>query len=208
MMKRRILILVLILILYIPSMALAVDDNLIRLHVLANSDKIEDQEFKLLIRDEVLAELEPLANIMYKEEAIEYIEGNLESLQSLLEKRINENGFNYAINIELAESDFPTRKYQSMVLPAGRYLALKVTIGEGKGANWWCVLFPPICHGDWVQEPRQQRIEDSHVALPVVKKSEEEDIPEVEQGQVSTLKQLWNEYKRILLKVWSLSESP
>jgi len=186
--------------LYFPCIAQAQEPNLIRLHVLANSDEAKDQELKLIIRDQVLSQLEALKNMPNTQEAINYIDKNLKRLQANLEDRIKKEGFNYALDIQLGKSDFPTRKYQNTVLPAGTYLALKVIIGEGKGANWWCVLFPPICHGDWVREPKRKMMDESKV-LPVIS-----DV----QGELKTnnnFKKIWKEYTKLLIKVWSFSKS-
>lgn len=185
-----------------PCMAQGADNNnLIRLHVLANSDESKDQELKNIIRDQVLIELETLKSITSTKEALKYLKENLEPLKFKLEQKMNEVGFSYPLEIKFTESDFPTRKYHNIILPAGKYLALKVIIGEGQGANWWCVLFPPICHGDLVREPSDKLVDDSKV-LPTISTLKKE------KGKDYDLKKIWTEYTKVLLKVWSFSKSP
>jgi stage II sporulation protein R len=200
-MPRRILIFTLIFLFFIPAFAHAREDKIIRLHVIANSDTDEDQGLKLDIRDQVLKDLECLEQVSSSQEAIKYIEENIDDLQASLINRVKEKGFEYPILIELALSDFPTRKYQNYILPAGRYLALKVIIGEGKGANWWCVLFPPICHGNWVQEPQKRMVNEEKVVpvITLVQERAELDF---------NLKTFAKEYFSLLRKVWGFSQSP
>jgi len=197
--KKLLFLLAIISFIAIPFMAQAEENTIIRLHVLANSDEYKDQELKLEIRDLILTELNLLQKIDNIKEAKNYLEQNCKTLQVKLEKIINQKGFSYPIQLELIESDFPTRKYQEIVLPAGKYLALKVIIGEGKGANWWCVLFPPICHGDWVQEQQNKKVEDIDT-VPV--------ITNIKESEKKIFKELWEEYREVLVKVWSISKSP
>ena len=107
-------------------------ENILRLHVIANSDREEDQNLKLVIRDQVLKNLEPLKDINSSQEAKKYIEKNINSLKALLEEEIKKEGYKYQILIEFGESDFPTRKYNGFILPAGKYQALKVIIGGSR----------------------------------------------------------------------------
>ena len=116
-------------------------DSVIRFHVIANSDTEEDQALKLAVRDRVLEEAEGL-----------YPEGaTLEQAQAALEGHLNtlveEQGYDYPVSARLEDCWFPTKEYEDFALPAGNYTALRVTIGEGKGQNWWCVAFPPLCLG-------------------------------------------------------------
>lgn len=121
-------------------------DRVVRLHVLANSDGEEDQALKLLVRDRVLARAtELLSQAGSRREAEESLRRELPELEHLAEQEIRANGYDYSVSAELADTDFPTREYDGFTLPAGRYLALRVVIGEGEGQNWWCVVFPPLC---------------------------------------------------------------
>ena len=123
-----------------------ISDKVVRLHVLANSDSEEDQALKLRVRDKVLERtttlLEQSAD---RREAEGYLRGSLLELEEIAAEEIAAAGYDYPVTAQLTEADFPTREYESFTLPAGNYLALKVVIGEGKGQNWWCVVFPPLC---------------------------------------------------------------
>ncbi len=121
-------------------------ESVLRLHVLANSDSGADQELKLKVRDRLLeVSGEIYAGCGTKEEAIAATRDNLEMLTSEAEEVIRASGFRYPVSISLDESYFNTRTYGNVTLPAGNYQAVKVIIGEGKGHNWWCVMFPPLC---------------------------------------------------------------
>ena len=121
-------------------------DKVVRLHVLANSDSEEDQALKLRVRDAVLEQataiLEQSAD---RREAESRLRGQLLELERIAAKEIAEEGYDYPVTVNLENTDFPTKEYDGFTLPAGEYLALRVIIGEGKGQNWWCVVFPPLC---------------------------------------------------------------
>ena len=121
-------------------------DKVVRLHVLANSDSEEDQALKLRVRDVVLeratAILEQSAD---RREAESRLRGQLLELERIAAKEIAAEGYDYPVTVNLENTDFPTKEYDGFTLPAGEYLALRVIIGEGKGRNWWCVVFPPLC---------------------------------------------------------------
>lgn len=124
-------------------------EKLIRFHVIANSDSEDDQELKLKVRDAVIAYLEPkLEKSSSIEESEEIIKGEYKNLEKISKNIIDENGYTYNVAIGLKYSNFPAKQYSSVVLPAGEYKALKIVIGEGKGKNWWCVMFPPLCFVD------------------------------------------------------------
>ncbi|MDR0906147.1 MAG: stage II sporulation protein R [Oscillospiraceae bacterium] len=121
-------------------------DKLIRLHVVANSDSADDQALKLRVRDAVLASLAPkLGGVTGAAEAARIIEENFASVRAAALREITRSGYNYDVAVSLREEDFPTRDYDSFSLPAGRYNALRIVIGDGAGKNWWCVVFPPLC---------------------------------------------------------------
>ncbi|AOY75177.1 stage II sporulation protein R [Clostridium formicaceticum] len=124
-------------------------ENLIRFHVLANSDDPEDQLLKLRVRDEVIeAMAEELEGSSGIAESREIILNNLEKMEVVAEKKIFEEGKDYKVTAMLVEDTFPTKRYGGVVFPAGKYEALKIVIGEGAGENWWCVMFPPLCFVD------------------------------------------------------------
>ena len=131
-------------------MALRTQDDLsnkvVRLHVLANSDSEEDQALKLLVRDAVLERAEDvLVQTSDRAEAEGKLRGHLLEFERAAAEVIREEGYDYTVTVELADTEFPTRAYDGFTLPAGEYLALRVLIGEAAGQNWWCVVFPPLC---------------------------------------------------------------
>ena len=132
------------------AMALRTQDDLsnkvVRLHVLANSDSEEDQALKLLVRDAVLERAEDvLVQTSDRAEAEGKLRGQLLEFERAAADVIREEGYDYTVTVELADTEFPTRAYDGFTLPAGEYLALRVLIGEAAGQNWWCVVFPPLC---------------------------------------------------------------
>ncbi len=121
--------------------------NVLRLHIKANSDSETDQNLKLKVRDEILKEGSYIfAGAQNLKDAVENCENARGKIQKTAEKVIRENGYDYSVKTEIGRSFFPVRTYEnSVTLPAGDYTALKITIGGGKGHNWWCVMFPPLC---------------------------------------------------------------
>lgn len=121
--------------------------DVLRLHILANSDSEEDQQLKLKVRDAILEEgFEIFDGSVTIENAVNKISPQMNRIKETAEKIIKENGFNYNVTVTLDEEFFSTRIYNdSVTLPAGKYLALKVIIGSGEGKNWWCVMFPALC---------------------------------------------------------------
>lgn len=126
-----------------------VPDKIIRLHVVANSDSPEDQQIKLYVRDEVISRItgkfEGLKDI---NEVRRVLRENLGEIEAIAREAIEKYGKDYDVKAELAKTDFPTKVYGNLTLPAGSYQALNIVIGSGKGKNWWCVMFPPLCFID------------------------------------------------------------
>jgi len=123
-----------------------ISDKVVRLHVVANSDSKEDQALKYRVRDAILGRITSLVSTSQdRSEAEGLIRGQILELEALAAREISAAGYDYPVTARLTELDFPTREYESFTLPAGNYLALQVVIGEGKGQNWWCVVFPPLC---------------------------------------------------------------
>ena len=124
-------------------------DELIRFHVLANSDTLNDQALKLKVRDVVMDKLRPeLKQIDNVEKGKEKIEGKLHKIEDVASKELKKNDVDYEVKASLQNQNFPARKYNDTVLAAGQYKALRIEIGEAKGENWWCVMFPPLCYTD------------------------------------------------------------
>lgn len=120
--------------------------NLIRLHVVANSNLPKDQDLKLLVRDAVLDETRYiLRNVRDQGEAYQLLTNNSLDLEEIAQSVVAKEGFNYPVRIKIGNFPFPYREYGSFSLPEGFYDAVRVEIGEASGDNWWCVLFPPLC---------------------------------------------------------------
>lgn len=123
-------------------------ENVLRLHVLANSDSEEDQTLKLKVRDRVLADTQELfSGIKSKTEAQSILQNELDRIENIAKCAVEEAGYSYSVKVELGEEEYPTKNYESCCFPAGEYLSLQIKIGEAEGQNWWCVLFPPMCVG-------------------------------------------------------------
>lgn len=120
--------------------------DVLRLHVIANSDSEEDQQLKLKVRDALLRTGKNIFDgSVTRENAEEKIRNEKEKLEQTAKKVIRENGFDYDVEITVTEEFFNTRTYENITLPAGKYMAVRVLIGENAGKNWWCVMFPPLC---------------------------------------------------------------
>lgn len=140
---------VLMLNMYFENTQTALARSVIRFHVLANSDEAHDQKLKLKVRDRIISEMESLFN---SDEDIDAARGviidNMDRIEATARDEIRKNGYDYDVRVSLGKSDFPTKDYGEVVLPAGSYEALRVEIGGAEGKNWWCVLFPPLCFVD------------------------------------------------------------
>ena len=131
---------------YFTASAGTVKEDVVRLHILANSNSKADQEVKLKVRDALLeTNASILSDSVTKENAKEHFENSKEILLRSAKETLKKNDFNYEVEITLQEEYFETRYYGNLTFPAGQYTALKVVLGEGKGKNWWCVMFPPLC---------------------------------------------------------------
>lgn len=121
-------------------------DNVLRLHVIANSDSQGDQALKYEVRDAVLSCAEVLfASARTRDDAILLAKENMDLLTSAAERAIADAGRKDPVRLELGEEVYPTKSYELCCFPSGTYASLRVIIGEGQGQNWWCVLFPPMC---------------------------------------------------------------
>ncbi len=127
---------------YSTSVNSNLSQNIVRLHVLANSDSNEDQSLKLKVRDAILEHSQN--NFTKKED----VQSKLDEYKEIAEKVISENGYNYNVEVEYGNFKFPTKEYNNLRLPAGNYDAVRVKIGNSEGQNWWCVMFPPLCFVD------------------------------------------------------------
>lgn len=123
-----------------------VRSDVLRMHVIANSDCSADQQLKLMVRDAVLERGAQLFDgTVTADEARRKIEPHKADLEAAAQEVIERAGYDYPVSVNVVNEYFATRCYGSLTMPAGRYTAVKVVIGEGAGRNWWCVMFPPLC---------------------------------------------------------------
>jgi stage II sporulation protein R len=172
----------------------ALAEKMVRLHVVANSDSAWDQKVKLLVRDRLLEEVQCLLEEETDlEQAKQKIQEALPKLAKVGQEVVFEEGDTYMVTASLERTFFPTKEYEGFALPAGDYTALRIVLGEGKGANWWCVLFPPLCTGVATED-----VEDVASAAGL---TEEEIalITEQEEGYVFRFRciELWEQVKHI-----------
>ncbi|MGL4346278.1 MAG: stage II sporulation protein R [Cellulosilyticaceae bacterium] len=134
---------------YMYEVAAELSQEVVRFHVLANSDTKEDQLLKENVRDAVLLYMEPiLKDSPSIEETRARITMHIDEINAVAAQVIANWGKDYSVYTELAREDFPTKTYGDIVFPAGNYEACRIIIGEGEGKNWWCVMFPPLCYVD------------------------------------------------------------
>lgn len=169
---------------WLSGQSKALTDNVIRLHVIGASNSEEDQAVKLRVRDAVLAEAQPwLEQAKDPQEAAETLN---RLLPVLAQVGAETAGVPTTASLE-KDVWFPTREYTDFSLPAGRYTALRITVGEGKGRNWWCVVFPPLCTGSVTEAAERYpgNISEQQVSL----------ITGADEGYVVKFKavELWNE---------------
>ena len=134
---------------YAQNISTDIASSVFRLHVIANSDSKEDQDLKYKVRDNLLKYMNKICkNCTSKEDAISLVEKNKDIFKQIALDTLSNEGFSYDVNINIGNFEFPTKNYGDISLPAGLYDALRVEIGEAKGQNWWCVMFPPLCFVD------------------------------------------------------------
>lgn len=159
---------------YVTAVSTNLSDAVFRLHVIANSDTDEDQALKLKVRDSLLKYMNEIcSNCSTKAEAIFIATQHKDKFQKVAKQTIIDNGYNYPVKISIDNFYFPTKNYGDISLPAGMYDALKVEIGEAKGQNWWCVMFPSLCFidissgvvDDEAKENLEQNLEEESYAI-------------------------------------------
>ena len=135
---------------YTAAVSFDISSSVFRLHVIANSNSDEDQNLKYIVRDNVLEYMNTLLNddVSSKEETVKIISDNLDNFRQVAQDTVYENGYNYDVNVEIGNFAFPTKNYGDISLPSGYYDALRISIGNADGRNWWCVMFPPLCFVD------------------------------------------------------------
>ena len=123
--------------------------DILRFHVLADSDSPKDQQLKLEVRDLVMDYVQDLlGNEATKEETVRLVCAHKEEIEDLSQEYLRSQGKDCAVTLSLARDYFPTKAYGDLVFPCGTYDTVRLTIGSGRGHNWWCVLYPPLCYTD------------------------------------------------------------
>lgn len=165
-------------------------DQMIRLHVVANSDSQADQALKLRVRDAVLEQSAVYTAGLDRQDALEALREALPHLGQIAADTVAREGYRYPVRLTLQEESFPTREYTDFSLPAGTYTALRVELGAGEGHNWWCVIFPPLCNGSVTGAAQTTSLTGDQVSL----------ITEETGGYVVKFKamELWEEFKQTL----------
>ena len=123
--------------------------HVLRMHILANSDSDADQQLKYQVRDALLASSETLFGSSQPEESREALEttakAHLHEMETIAQQVVQEQGYSYPVKAELVTMPFTERTYEDLTMPAGTYEAIRITIGAAAGQNWWCVMYPPLC---------------------------------------------------------------
>ncbi|WP_282938731.1 stage II sporulation protein R [Paenibacillus sp. RC67] len=159
----------------------------IRLRILANSDSPSDQWVKREVRDAIVKQMSQwVTGPQTIEEARQTVRNHLPELNDLVGLTLRKNGFNYTYQVELGVVPFPTKMYGNEVYPAGNYEALRVSIGEAEGQNWWCVLFPPLCFVDSeviAKKPNEVNAQAASETAEKVASSKTKDLQETTSGK-------------------------
>lgn len=122
-----------------------ISEKVLRLHILANSDSTKDQDLKLKVKNYFIENTADLFSGKTLEENIEIASCNIGYIEALCNRCITENGFDYKAKVSVLKEYYDTRVYDDFTLPAGIYNSIKIEIGEGRGHNWWCIVFPSVC---------------------------------------------------------------
>lgn len=134
---------------YVMNMKTNIEDSVLRLHIIGASDSAYDQELKLCVRNRILSDFSSvLSDCSSVTESKNAVMQNLEQIKSAADDELRQRGCCYSTTASVEECNFPTKKYGSLLLPAGKYYALNIKIGPALGQNWWCVMYPPLCITD------------------------------------------------------------
>lgn len=209
--------------LYIPKNEVTANNEVIipndaiRLRILANSDKESDQELKRKVRDAVNEEITNwVSELTSKEAAKDLLKEKLPEIQQIAKRVVEDEKANQAVNVTFDKVDFPTKLYGEFLYPAGQYDAILITLGEGEGANWWCVLFPPLCFLDFSngvavsdgfeEEKKEEKVDKKEEKADKVAKEEKKEQTKVEEKKdpvfVEGEKEEEVEVKFFLVELW------
>ncbi|MBR3325551.1 MAG: stage II sporulation protein R [Clostridia bacterium] len=134
---------------YADSVISDLSSNILRFHVIANSDSEDDQKLKYQVRDSLINYMNSInSNSNSKDNTILTVQEHIDDFKNIAQQIVKDSGFNYCVDVELGNCFFPTKKYGDVSFPVGYYDALRVKIGNCEGRNWWCVMFPPLCFID------------------------------------------------------------
>ncbi len=122
-----------------------ISNKVFRLHILANSDSTEDQNIKLMLKNYILENTQDIIGGKTLDEAIKNAKNNTKEITDMCNDYLKSKGLGYKVKVNVVKEYFKTRVYDDFTLPAGKYNSLKIEIGEGKGHNWWCIVFPSVC---------------------------------------------------------------
>lgn len=136
-------------------------DNVVRLHILANSDSEEDQALKLAVRDALLETYGEDLNCQSEADAAARVQALIPAIKALAEDTLAAHGSAAPVTVTFTDEPYPERVYGDLRFPAGTYHSLRILIGEGEGKNWWCVLFPPLCVGAATEETVLPEVEET-----------------------------------------------
>ncbi|MDD3172784.1 MAG: stage II sporulation protein R [Herbinix sp.] len=168
-------------------------EDIIRFHVIANSDSTQDQALKLKVKDKLVESLSPiLSNAASITEARTILSGKLDFIQEIAENTIQQYGYSYPVKVTLEDNYFPLKVYGSFTFPPGIYEALRVQIGAAEGKNWWCVMFPPLC---FVDETYSVVDEESNEKLKHVLTEDEYDTLIHEKKPIKIKFKIWDSIK-------------
>ena len=143
-----------------PKPAEELSKEVLRLHILANSDGNADQKLKLEVRDFIVREYKSqFSSFKSKDESIEYFASRLDEVRQKVDNYLELSGVSYTSQIEILKTTFPDREYSGNLYPQGEYDAMRILLGEAKGANWWCVLYPPLCFANVQIDPSYEPTE-------------------------------------------------
>jgi stage II sporulation protein R len=136
-------------------------DDVLRVHIKANSDSAADQSLKLAVRDRVVSECAACYDgCETKEDALRITREHLGEIEAIARDEIRASGFDYAVTAQVGEAYFHTRAYEDFTMPAGWYDALRLTIGDGSGENWWCVMYPALCVGAACRDEMREKLDE------------------------------------------------
>ncbi len=134
---------------YATRISRDISESVVRLHVIAHSNDPADQNLKLKVRDRILKEAPLIFETSSSpNEAFRYAKQNSKLISRIAGDEIQKHGFDYDVNVRIGQFPFPTKVYNDIMLPSGKYNAVRIEIGSAKGENWWCVMYPPLCFTD------------------------------------------------------------